>query len=120
MLMIKQKKIYVGIALICLLLTACKKNQAEEPAPVVPGDPNTAVTYSAVIGPLIQTRCAPCHAGTGPANSAWAFNGYNSVVANASRINNAVLVTKTMPLGGSLSAAELQSLKDWFDQGMPQ
>jgi len=30
------------------------------------------------------------------------------------------LVSKSMPRGGSLTAAELSSLQTWFDSGLPQ
>lgn len=111
-------------AVLCyLLLTGCSKNQAEEikpTVPVTPGVPGVQVTYTGFVQNLLQTKCASCHAPGRQASAIWSFNGYSTVTANADRIKNAVLVQKTMPIGGSLSKAELQSLKDWFDQGMPQ
>jgi len=118
--MIRQKTLSVGIALTYLLLAACTKKQAEEFTPAAPGDPGAAVSYTTVIGPLLETKCGFCHNPGRPGTVEWTFTGYNSVVANGNRIKDAVLVTKIMPLQGSLSAAELQSLKSWFDQGMPQ
>ncbi|SEA77987.1 hypothetical protein [Pedobacter hartonius] len=118
--MIKQKTLLAGITIAYLLLAACTKKQAEELKPAAPGAPVTAVSYATDIGPLFQTKCNGCHAAGRSGSSSWTFNGYNSVVSNANRINNSVLVTKSMPLGGSLTSAELQSVKAWFDQGMPQ
>lgn len=111
---------FVAIAISVLLLAACSKKQAEELKPVVPVNPGTQVTYTGFVQGLLQSRCAGCHAPGRGGASAWSFNGYSSVTANADKIKQAVLVSKTMPLGGSLSAADLQSLQTWFDSGMSQ
>lgn len=121
--MSKLKIVSAGLALSYLLIAGCTKKQAEEMAPVPPagpGDPVTAVTYTAVIGPLFQSKCASCHAPGKPQASIFSLNGYSSVVTNADRIKQQVLVLKAMPLGGSLSASELRSVQAFFDQGMPQ
>jgi mono/diheme cytochrome c family protein len=110
----------LSIAISIILLSACSKKQAEEPKPVTSVKPGVQVTYTAVVGPLFQARCAGCHAPGRQAAVVWSFNGYSAVTGSADKIKQAVLVNKTMPLGGTLSAADLQSLKDWFDQGMPQ
>lgn len=110
----------VAIAMIYLLLTCCSKKQAEEIKPENPGAeiPATPVSYAATIQPLFQSRCAGCHAPGRSAAGIWTFNGIASLTSNASRIKDVVLVRKSMPLGGTLSAAELKSIQDWFDQGM--
>jgi mono/diheme cytochrome c family protein len=120
----KHQRIYLVIAIIYMILASCTKNQAEEmtPAPpVVPETPGTtSVTYNNFVEALMQTKCAGCHAPGGRGSGAFIFNGFTSVTGNAERIRQAVLVTKTMPPGGSLSPAELQSLTKWFDDGMPE
>lgn len=120
--MSKLKIITIGLALGYLFIAGCSKKQADEIVPLVvpPGSTPVAVTYAAVIGPLFQSRCASCHAPGKSSSGIWNFNGYATVTANADRIKTQVLVLKKMPLGGSLSAAELKSVQDWFDQGMPQ
>ncbi|HEY0177457.1 MAG TPA: cytochrome c [Pedobacter sp.] len=116
----KLKIVSLGLALTYLLIAGCTKKQAEEMAPLPPPVPGAQVTYTAVIGPLFQSKCASCHATGQPQASIFNLNGYSSVVANADRIKQQVLVLKAMPLGGSLTAAELRSVQDFFDQGMPQ
>lgn len=113
----QQKILFAGIALICFF-TACTKKQAEEFKPSAPDNPQAGVSYATTINPILQAKCAGCHAAGRSGTVAWTFNGFSTVVASADRIKNAVLVTKSMPLNGSLSPAELQSVKDWFDQGM--
>ncbi len=110
----------VILTLCYLLIAACSKKQADDIKPAVPEAPGTAVTFTAVVNPLFQTKCNNCHAPGRQAATIWSFNGYATVTANADRIKQAVLVNKSMPLGGTLSAAELQSLQDWFDQGMKE
>lgn len=103
-----------------IFLSACSKKQAEELKPVTPGAPGAQVTYTGFVGPLFQAKCASCHAPGNAQASIFTFNGYSSVTLNAARIKTQVLVQKSMPIGTSISAADLQSLQDWFDQGMPQ
>lgn len=112
----------LGVAFVYCMLAACSKKQAEEAAPTPPATevPGSAVSYAAVIGPLFQTRCAGCHAPGRQTAAVWTFNGLASVTSNASRIKNVVLVTKSMPIGTPLSAAELKAVQDWFDQGSPE
>jgi hypothetical protein len=110
-------RIFLAIGLCYLFFAACSKNQADEPTPAEPNKPETKVTYANFVGGLFQTKCAFCHAPGQPQASFWTFNGYSSVISNADQIKQLVLVTKIMPQGGSLSAAELKSLQDWYDQG---
>jgi hypothetical protein len=120
--MSNKKRIYLAIGLCYLLFAACSKNQADTgtPDPVVPPKPTAQVTYTNFVGPLLQSKCASCHAAGQPQASFWTFSGYGSVIANADLIHELVLVTKAMPQTGSLSAAELKSLQDWYDQGKLQ
>ncbi len=118
MALVSSYRIYLAITLIYLLLASCSKNQADEILPDTPAPQK--VTYNNFAQALFQTKCSGCHAPGLPASAAFTFNGYSSVTANAERIRQAVIVTKRMPLNGSLTAAELQSLTKWFDDGMPE
>ena len=117
--MLKYPIITFAIAFVYLLLACCSKKQAEEIKPDLPPteQPGTNVSFANFVQPLLQTRCAGCHAPGRSAAAIWTFNGYTSVSTNADRIKDALLVKKSMPLGGTLSAADLQSLQSWFDQG---
>ena len=120
--MSKNRIILIGVTTIYLLLAACSKKQAEEIVPIGALPVGTTVTYTNFVQALFQTKCAFCHSpGTNTnATAAWTYNGYSSITSIAAEIKQAVLVNKTMPLTGSLSSAELQSLQAWFDQGTPQ
>ncbi len=110
-----------AICTLYLLFAACSKKQATEIRPdttTAPGQPGAVVVVYADVQNLFQTRCSGCHSSGRQASSVWNFNGYTSITTNADRIKQAVLINKSMPIGGSLSAAELKTLQDWFDQGM--
>jgi hypothetical protein len=110
-------RVFLAIGMFYFLIAACSKNQAEEGMPEEPPVSTEKVTYTNFVGALFQSKCSFCH-GPGKAQAgAWTFNGYPSVFSDSERIRQVVLVSKVMPLNGSLSAAELKSLQDWYDQG---
>jgi len=113
---------YILIFLSITTLVSCSKNQAEKVEPQSTDNDVTVenVTYNNFTGKLLETKCNSCHASGGTGTSKWTFSGYASVKSNADRINNAVLVTKTMPMGGSLSAKERELLDAWFKRNMPE
>ncbi|MES2826646.1 MAG: hypothetical protein V4687_00750 [Bacteroidota bacterium] len=111
------------LAVIYFCLASCSKRQALEMKPdevVVPENPGTTITYTNFVQGLFQSKCSVCHATGGSASAFWTFNGFGSVSAKSASIKQLVLVSKTMPKGGSLSATELSSLQTWFDNGLPQ
>lgn len=120
----KQNSIFL-LAAITALLFACSKKQAEEikpetPTPNGPTPVTTAnVTYTNFAGALFQTKCNSCHGPNGGMKGVWALNGLASI-KNDARVANSVLVTRTMPIGGSLTASERELLQAWVDKGMPE
>ncbi len=115
--------IFMFILLISAGIISCSKKQADEIIPdQVPATetPGAGVVYTGAVQDLITTKCGGCHAAGKQAAAIWTFAGYGSVTANSARIKQAVLVSKTMPLGGSLTSAELKLLQDWFNNGMKQ
>ncbi|MEH6305870.1 hypothetical protein RYH73_09465 [Olivibacter sp. CPCC 100613] len=121
---IMKRKSFHALAILTsfiAVLYSCSKDQAAEPES--PGNEEVTaenVSYNNFAGALFQTKCAGCHAAGGGASGRWTFSDYNSVRSNGTRINNVVLVTGTMPLGGSLSTNEKALLKAWFDRNMPE
>ncbi|WP_316843983.1 hypothetical protein [Pedobacter psychrodurus] len=115
----KQTSIFL-LAAFTVLLFACSKKQAEE---MIPEDPSAVttenVTYSNFAGALFQNKCSSCHAPNSSMSSIWTLNGLASI-KNDARVANAVLVTRTMPQGGSLTTNERTLLQAWVDKGMPQ
>lgn len=121
--LIKKKPLYLLAILITAIgiLHSCSKDQAAEPEPPRNEEVTAEnVSYNNFAGALFQTKCAGCHASGGGASGRWTFSNYTSVKDNGTRINNVVLVTGTMPIGGSLTANEKALLKAWFDRNMPE
>jgi len=120
----KQNYIFLP-AMFVTLLFACSKKQAEEikpdsPITTGPTPVTTAnVTYTNFAGALFQTKCNNCHGPNGSVKVVWTFNGLASIKSDA-RVANSVLVTKTMPQGGTLTVSERELLQAWFDKGMPE
>jgi len=120
----KQNSIFL-LAAVTALLFACSKKQAEElkpetPTPNGPTPVTTAnVTYTNFAGALFQTKCNSCHGPNGGMKGVWALNGLASI-KNDARVANSVLVTKTMPRGGSITTSERELLQAWVDKGMPE
>lgn len=120
----KQNSIFL-LAAITALLFACSKKQAEElkpetPTPNGPTPVTTAnVTYTNFAEALFQTKCNGCHGPNGGMKGIWALNGLASI-KNDARVANSVLVTKTMPRGGSITTNERELLQAWVDKGMPE
>lgn len=113
------------LTIIYLFMASCSKRQAEEMNPegviVPPPDtPEAKITYTNFTQGLFQTKCAGCHAPGQSASGSWTFNGYASIVSLSGTIKQVVLVSKSMPRGGSLTPTELGSLQTWFDNGLPQ
>lgn len=105
-----------------VVLAACSKKKADEAVPETPSTTVTVenVSYANFAKGLFETKCAGCHANGAPASGRWTFSGFSSVRDNSARINNVVLVTKSMPRGGSLTDQELVLLKAWFDRNTPE
>lgn len=115
-----QRFIYIALVLFYVLLSiSCSKRQADEVVPQTPGVGTSTITYTNFTEALIQTKCAGCH-GTGRSAAAiWNFNGLASITSNEARIRRVVLETRSMPIGNSLTDTELTSLREWFDNNMP-
>lgn len=99
------------ILFLSFFLASCLTNVDEE---VDVQEPITEVTFSLDVKPIIDNNCTQCHstAGGTPPN----LETYGGVSANAASIK-AEVESKRMPIGGSLTDAEIQAIISWVDQG---
>jgi hypothetical protein len=85
-----------------------------------PGDPSTitaqTVSWQRVSTEFFQPRCAICH-GQGGANIN--VSDYNAVLRQINRIQQAVLVKKSMPPDSPLTTYEQTLLSVWIANGTP-
>lgn len=73
--------------------------------------------FSVDVQPIINTHCATsnCHNSTGSGNTV--LQTYDQIKGKLDRINQRVMVDKTMPPNGKLTTSELNILKCWIEGG---
>lgn len=116
------KKYILLVATIASVVTVgCLKDQAAQVKTVVtqPGACDT-ITYTKHIQPLMNNYCA--YSGCHSTNNAprVPLTTYSEVSLQAASIDNHVFTIGDMPMGGTMSAAELQQLRCWLDNGKKQ
>lgn len=123
------KQLRINILLLLFLfpfniyMASCSKDQAAAPQPEPPNGNEVTpenVSYENFAGAFFESKCSSCHATGRGASGRWTFSGYTSARDNASRINNVVLIARTMPPGGSLTAEERTLLEAWFNRNTPE
>lgn len=108
----KTKNIII-IVLIHLVCIACENNVEEETAPVNGEDTcDTAISFSSDVKSIIDTNCITCHNG----NQFPDLRTFEGVSNNATSVRTQV-VSRRMPLGGSLSNEEIELIRCWIDSG---
>lgn len=111
---LKSKKVLL-LFFIVATLSSCLTNVDEEEV-VDPGtvDPCETITFSLNVKPIIDNNCISCHsAGGGQVPN---LETYNAVAANAAIVKSEV-VSKDMPIGGSLTNEEISAIVCWVDSG---
>ena len=89
----------------------------QDPDQEMPPVKDEVVSFSESVLPLFQNKCSICHnENSGLIN----ILDYDTAFANSDRIFDALITTKRMPLGDSLSEEELQLVVDWFEDGLLQ
>ncbi len=121
------------ILFLFLSFVACKKDQG----PIEPQDNTVEVRFSADIQPIFNQSCVACHPNDGSLNLT-ASNAYGDLVGVAAsayapsirvvvgdaehsvlykKIDGSNIYGSNMPLGSSLSSAQIELIKKWIDQG---
>lgn len=105
------------IATIAMLMTGCYYDKAELLYPGAPDCATVSGTFVKVQS-IMANKCNSCH-NAGSAAGGTVLETYEQVKAKAARINQRVIVEKTMPPGGALSSAEIAILTCWINSGTP-
>ena len=66
------------------------------------------------VNPIIESKCLSCHSGTQFPD----LRTYQGVSSNAGIVKTQV-VNRTMPIGGTLTNAEIELISCWVDNGAP-
>jgi hypothetical protein len=105
-----------SIALMVVLVNACKKDSENEPTV----DCSTiTTTFSGTVSPLMKTSCAKsnCHA-AGSTNGPGALTNYTQIFNSRDRIRAAV-ASGLMPEDATFSAQQKAIITCWIDAGAP-
>jgi len=100
-----------------LLIYGCYNDKEELLYGNTTCDENTS--FAVNVNPIIQTNCAisGCHA-AGSTNGPGALTTYSQIKNVAVQIKSAV-VSRFMPMNGSLTASQIQTISCWVDAGAP-
>lgn len=119
-------RIFAATSFLCILLAlffySCHNDKGLlPPVPLpAPGSSNAcdSVKYSVDVVPVINAQCATsgCHDAGNPNGDYTTYAGVKAKVDNGS-FNNRVFILKDMPQGTTLSAADYNKLKCWYDKG---
>ncbi len=111
------------VMLSTLMLTGCFYDEGEPD----PGPPDGVVSYSLDIQPIFNTHCTSCHPGIVESPDLSEGNSYGSISDGIYIIPNNIEVSllyqriignpSIMPPNGSLSASEINLIRNWIEQG---
>lgn len=76
-------------------------------------NPEVVISYQTHVKPIFTNNCIGCHGNGGRFPD---VSTYQSIKINANNIKNQV-VSRSMPQGGSLTNSEIQTIKDWIENG---
>ncbi len=75
--------------------------------------------FSADVLPLVTSKCAISNCHNSSAAGGMVFQNYSQISAAKDRINQRVVVEKSMPPTGALAASEIAILQCWIESGAP-
>lgn len=99
------------VLFLAVFFTSCLTNVEEE---IVIEDTCETTSYSLNVQPIISNNCTQCHSTNG--GQFPNLESYNGVSANANKVL-AEVESRRMPIGGSLTSAEIEAIKCWVNNG---
>lgn len=117
------RKYTLGIAIliiITILLNACYYDKEQLLYPVSFNCTGSTPSFSTDVMPIINTSCAQgagCH-GAGSSHGPGALTNYSQISNAGSQVLSSILNGR-MPLGPSLSAAQIKTINCWVNGNMP-
>ena len=101
------------------MLQSCSKDQVEIIAPVDPPVPtrcdSLAVTYTKDIEQIITDNCIMCHSSQAPI-----LGSYTAAKNHADAIHRETVTERTMPVGFTLTDAQIELINCWKEAGYPE
>ncbi|MDO6432876.1 hypothetical protein Q4E93_19870 [Flavitalea sp. BT771] len=115
----KKTIVLVFIAAIVLAMNACYYDKEQMLYPVSFNCNGTAPSFSTEVLPLITGSCSQgmgCH-GAGSTNGPGALTTFNEIKNAGTQVLSSVKAGR-MPLGSSLTAAQIKTINCWVTNGM--
>lgn len=115
----KKYIIYITLLLTTFFLGGCNSRTYDEISVFTPIP--TVVKYTTDVKPIIQNSCVSCHSSTGSASFAPLTNYVetkNAIVKIINRIQRPDGDPQKMPVGGSLSSSQIETIKKWQTDGL--
>ena|SRR5687768_15736987 len=106
------------LTVMSILNTGCYYDKAELLYPGSTVDCSTVSATFTNVKSIMANRCNGCHNARDAAGGT-VLETYDQVKAKADRINQRVIIEKTMPPGASLTAREIAILTCWISSGTP-
>ncbi|WP_281989471.1 c-type cytochrome [Aquimarina aggregata] len=97
---------------ICIAFSSCEYNVENEDGPIEIDLCDPAISFATQVKPIIDNNCITCHGG----NQAPDLRTFAGISANAERVKDQV-TTRRMPLGGSLSNEQIETIRCWVENG---
>jgi hypothetical protein len=89
---------------------------APAPPPPAPPPPPPALSYATAVQPMIQSNCVVCHSPSGGQVDFTSLSGVLSEVVRGNASGSRLVQKASTGMGG-LSAAQIQTLSTWINQG---
>ena len=108
--------IYFGTLLCSIVLLNCTADTVEPPEPCL-----DVMSYNAGVREIIRNKCnfSGCHDGSSGVGNYNTYQGMNRILDNDA-FRQEVVVARTMPKSGSLTAEEFKALKCWSENDYPE
>jgi len=120
----KKSKIYLLIALLGLVFSACEYDFLAPEKPIDYNDPDAAaISFSGDIVPIFQNKCIGCHkvGGVRPTPDLTADKAYNSIISldlvGATPEESLIYTKASGNHGGKYSSSEANLVRGWIIQG---
>ena len=116
----KYISVVCAVSIAAIFFSSCVYDKAELiVVPPISACDTISPTFSADVQPLIVSRCANYECHDLSFSGGYAFFEYADIKAAIEKIEQQIVVLKTMPKDGTLTEDEINIIKCWIESGAP-